>query len=205
MDRKKLVNFGLITLGILTANSVKVLAQTNFERYPTAAELQTLREKSRAQIRSGEMGNIGSSVDDKERTAFVREWSRVYPGIASFLGEWSGSEEAYAVYPSNTRGRVCLIYIAPTDIDFSVANLVNGQLRSDDKNVMLQEGNFLTFAYVTDNKPDIYMPPFSYASVPQPVREFAQKSAASAGEIDQVIRQFNAAGCTASLPSRNRR
>ncbi len=195
----------LVILSILTISYLPSFAQS--ERYPTSAEIQKLREKLRQQIR--EIQSTGQVTDNpnvalrRNRESFVRDWLRIDPAIAPFLGEWGGYEESLAVYPSNTRGRVCLIYIGIQATDFSLGNVSNGVVRTSDREVILKEGEYLGIGVVMNNQPDIPVAvPYQSPTVLQPPREFAKLSAATTQEIEQVVRKFNESGCRIGLPSR---
>ena len=185
-------------------------AQTSSERYPTAAEIEKARKKLRQQIRSAQ--NIGYLRDFRSpsaktrRESFVSAWSRVDRSVAPFLGDWAGYEESLAVYPSNMRGRVCLIYIAPEIVDFSLGTIDNGVIRTNKRSVIIKEGNYLGIFTVIDNQADIRgETPYFSPKILRSAREYATSSSSIASEVEQVVRQFNAAGCTTSLPTTNRR
>lgn len=202
---KHLLALQLLVISTLSINYLPSFAQS--ERYPTAAEIPGLRQKLRQQIRdiesTGQVTDNRNLAERQSRESFVRNWSRIDPAIAPFLGEWGGYEESLAVYPSNTRGRVCLIYIGIQATDFSLGNISNGVIRTSDREVILKEGDYLGIGVVMNNKPDIPVAaPYHFSRFMQPAREFAKLSAATTEEIEQVVRKFNAAGCRIGLPSR---
>ncbi len=200
INSRVLISFGL-SLVILIASCLKIFAQQQFERYPTAAELQRLREKLRQQIRRNNVGDMRTQTEKQRRESFVRDWSRVDPVVAPFLGKWSGYEEGLSVYPSNIKGRVCLIYIGIQAADFGLGTVSNGVIRTNDKAVILKEGDYLGVATVRNNQADIPVEiPYNSPTVTQAARQFAQLSA-NAQEVDKVVREFNAAGCRSGLPS----
>lgn len=205
MKNQPLLALSLAVISILLISYFPSFAQS--ERYPTAAEIQGLRKKLRQQI--GDIESTGQITDNRNlaprqsRESFVRNWSRIDPTIAPFLGEWGGYEESLAVYPSNTRGRVCLIYIGIQATEFSLGNISNGVIQTSDRDVILKEGDYLGIGVVMNNKPDIPVAvPYHFSKVMQPAREFAKLSAATTEEIEQVVRKFDAAGCRIGLPSR---
>lgn len=200
INSRVLISF-VLSFVILTTSSLKIIAQQQFERYPTAAEVERLREKLRQQIRRNNVGDMRTQTEKQRRESFVRDWSRVDPVVAPFLGKWSGYEEGLSVYPSNRRGRVCLIYIGIQEADFRLGTVSNGVIRTNDKAVILKEGDYLGVATVRNNQADIPVEiPYNSPTVTQAARQFAQLSA-NAQEVDKVVREFNAAGCRAGLPS----
>ncbi|MFB2979873.1 hypothetical protein [Microseira sp. BLCC-F43] len=189
-------------MAILAISATTSLAQQQSERYPTATELQRLREKLRQQIRSSNIQDRRSPAEKQSREAFVRTWSRVAPTISPFLGNWSGYEESLSIYPSNTSGHVCLIYIGIQEAELILATVSNGQIRTNRREVILKEGDYLGVASVRNNKPDIFVEtPYSFPVSLQPPRQFAQSSGTTTEEVNKVVREFNASGCTAALPS----
>jgi hypothetical protein len=203
-----LIRFWLILLAIFTASSTPSSAQQQSERYVTATEVQILREKLRQQIQAGQSGNNildRRSLSEKQtRESFVRSWLRIDASVAPFLGNWVGYEEGLGIYPSRTRGRVCLIYIGIQAAEFSLGTVVNGQIRTNQKEVILKQGEFLGIATVFNNKADIPVAtPYHSPTVPQAARDFARSSRTNAQQVDKVVQEFQAAGCTATLPSRS--
>lgn len=205
--KKELINsIAKISLGlsltIISAGFLPVFAQQQIERYPTAAEIQRLRSKLREQIRRNNVGDSRSQAEKQRRESFVRAWSRIDPAVAPFLGKWSGYEEGLSVYPSNRRGRVCIIYIGIQEAEFGLGTVSNGVIRADDKSVIIKEGDYLGIVSVRNDRADIPVEiPYNSPTVLQAARQFAQLSA-NAQDVDKVVRQFNAAGCMVGLPSR---
>lgn len=204
MSRKALTSIGFVALiAILAISATTSLAQQQSERYPTATELQRLREKLREQIRSSNITDSRSPSEKQSRETFIRAWSRVDPAVSPFLGNWSGYEEGLSIYPSNTRGRVCLIYIGIQEAELSLGTVSNGQIRTNQREVILKEGDYLGVASVRDNKPDIFVEtPYSFPVSLRSPRQFAQSSGTSTEEVNKVVREFNASGCRLALPSR---
>ncbi|GET35507.1 hypothetical protein MiSe_02490 [Microseira wollei NIES-4236] len=202
MRVKLLTRVGFVAMAILAISATTSLAQQQSERYPTATELQRLREKLRQQIRSSNIQDRRSPAEKQSREAFVRAWSRVAPAVSPFLGDWSGYEESLSIYPSNTSGRVCLIYIGIQEAELSLGTVSNGQIRTNRREVILKEGDYLGVASVRNNQPDIFVetPYHSPVSLPAP-RQFAQSSGTTTEEVNKVVREFNASGCRLALPS----
>jgi hypothetical protein len=119
------------------------------------------------------------------------------------LGDWLGYEEGLGVYPSNTKGRVCLIYTAPQEAEFSQGTVVDGVIRTLQQDAILKEGNYLGIASVKDNQADIFVAtPYNSPGPLKSARELARLSGTTAQEIERVVQEFNAAGCTTSRSSR---
>ena len=203
LGEKALISVGFVGMVILEISATTSLAQQQFERYPTATEVQRLRGKLRDQIRVNNISDGRSGAEKQRREAFVNAWSSVDPPVAPFLGKWSGYEESLSIYPSNTRGRVCLIYIGIQEAELRLGTVSNGQIRTNQRAVILKEGDYLGVVSVINNKPDIFVDtPYSFPLPLQAPRQFAQSSGTNIQEVNKVVQDFNAAGCTADLPSR---
>jgi len=197
-----ILGFSLITLGV---NELSVLAQT---RQPTNAELKKLRQELQQFIRSVKNNRTGvgylqvqdrlTQVEKKTRESFVRAWSKTEPGLAPFMGIWSGYEHSEHIYPSNTKGKVCIVSTGEGS-----GSLTNGLIKINGRKIMLfKEGNFLGSAllkngrFVSDNG-EI---PLNNPRRIEPLNRLLE-SIFEASEKNQISQQFKAAGCTSSLPN----
>ncbi|MDM3845993.1 MAG: hypothetical protein PT116_13325 [Aphanizomenon gracile PMC638.10] len=200
-----ILGFSLITLGV---NELSVLAQT---RQPTNAEIKRLRQELQQQIRRTKNNNVGAGylqdrrtqVEKKTRESFVRAWSKTEPGLAPFMGIWSGYENSEHIYPSNTKGQVCIVSTTEGYGSFKTGILSNGLIKTNGGEVLFKEGNyylgsaFLKNGRFVSNNSEI--PLHSPTPVEPLNRLFEYISEAS--EKNQISQQFKAAGCTSSLPN----
>ncbi|MBD0306592.1 MAG: hypothetical protein ICV80_00135 [Microcoleus sp. T1-bin1] len=195
-------------LTILGGSSVPVLA--GYDRYPTNAEVQQLRQefhqktvpKTRQLIKEGrEFGQDERTASDLENRAyFIKAWSRVDPDIAPFLGEWGGQDNWLLIFPSNVRGRTCVIYV-PGDlrnvVNFGIGSVSDSQLKvnldGEGPATLIQEQDYLGLIYVYQNKASLW---------PQVMPKLLTKLGNSfqGRDTSRIIPQLQAAGCTASLP-----
>ncbi|MFB2917754.1 hypothetical protein [Aerosakkonema funiforme] len=177
----------LATLGI---NSI-AFAQS--QRYPTNAEIQRLIRDFPSVIQSNRVLLPGypTASETQRLRSFVREWSRVNPTIAPFLGQWQIDEAGLAIYPSNIRGRVCIVALGDMDDVGELGTVVNSQIRTNKNWVIFRQANYLGSVRIVDNKPKIF-PLDSPLPLESPTRFLRE----------QTRQEFNAAGCTASLPNR---
>ena len=200
-----ILGFSLITLGV---NELSVLAQT---RQPTNAEIKRLRQELQQQISRTKNNNVGASylqdrrtqVEKKTRESFVRAWSKTEPGLAPFMGIWSGYEHSEHIYPSNTKGKVCIVSTGEGSGSLTTGILSNGLIKINGRKIMLfKEGNFLGYAllkngrFVSDNG-EI---PLNNPGPIEPLNRLLE-SIFEASEKNQISQQFKAAGCTSSLPN----
>lgn len=214
VKKKKLGNGKLIiSLGLsiiaLRVCSLQVLAQSASERYPTNTELVKLREKLRSQIRKLESENefqdSRTSPDKQRHASFVSAWAKIDPIVAPFLGYWLAYQESLLIYPSNTKGRVCIIYegegLGFNELYFG--NVVNGEIRTDEKETIIKEGNYLGVASVRNNKPDIFVtPPYMNPSITLLMSEFMNRASMNRPDIAEMVQKFKASGCRDGLPSK---
>ncbi|XWK91021.1 MAG: hypothetical protein U7127_13535 [Phormidium sp.] len=212
VKKKKLGNGKLIiSLGLsilaLTVCSIQVVAQSASERYPTTTELVRLRDKLRRQIRKleneNEFKDSRSSADKQRRASLVSAWTKFDPIVAPFLGYWSGYEESLLIYPGNNKGRVCIIYEGLGIVEISFGNVVNGEIRTDEKETIIKEGNYLGVASVRNNKPDIFVtPPYMNPSITLLMSEFMNRASMNRPDIAEMVQKFKASGCRDGLPSK---
>lgn len=207
---------------LLIASEVE--AQTKLkssnDKYLTIEEVRRLAQEFEQDVipamrRSRQFG-LGKR--SQQLDAFVRDWSRVDPETAHFLGSWNKTVSSLMIYPSASKGRVCVVFILPAGreggIDrvkavISVASINNGYLQVntgdldnrffDSGGFLIRNGNYLGFASIRQGKPNIY----PIAAFSDPLIPITSLSLANTVQNQRVIQKFSAAGCTASLPSNN--
>ncbi|MCC3600065.1 MULTISPECIES: hypothetical protein [unclassified Microcoleus] len=196
-----------LSLAILAATSLPIIAQA--VRFPTDAELQQLIEKFRRFAASPPGGGRGLySTDRRDRiqiqqlTSFVKAWSQIDPATAPFLGKWTAWEETKSIYPSNLKGRVCIIDgFIPSENNigfrFGIGTVSNGRIKTDNY-LLIHEKNYLGGIFVYNNEPGIY----EYAW-PKPLTNPSQLMRnVPLAKRNQLLQQFKEAECTASLPKK---
>lgn len=206
MNAKAIIGMGLSIL-TLTVCSWKVIAQSSSERYPTSTELVRLRDKLRSQIRTIERGNefkdFRTSDDRQRHASFVSAWAKVDPTVAPFLGYWSGYEESLLIYPRNTKGSVCIVYEGLGEVELYFGNVVNGQIRTEQNESIIKEGNYLAVATVRNNQADIFVtPPYMNPRIPLTGSEFMNRASMNRPDIAEMVKKFKASGCRDGLPSK---
>ena len=114
---KNLKNFATVLLIVILTVidlALPAWAQMQSERYPTDAELQRAIEEFRRDIpilqrsRQFRQAPLVPALE-----SFINAWSQVDPAVAPFIGTWAGQEYDWSIYPSNTRGRVCVLFNHP--------------------------------------------------------------------------------------------
>jgi|GEM_PF-1372713 hypothetical protein len=210
----------IISLTIITIGSLSVYAQS--QRYPTNAEIQKIIREFQQRAFSppysreccgGTERDTRTAAQKQPLESFVKAWSQVDPSVAPFLGWWANNDGQIGVYPSNVRGRACVIYVSPRpSYKFSVGSISSGKISlSGDLagRVLLNQRNmsgntFLLVTYVGSDNIAIAAPGsdiYTYPELPQAPTKLPL-SKANPQDNSRIIRDFNAAGCTVSLPQR---
>jgi len=210
----------IISLTIITIGSLSVSAQS--QRYPTNAEIQKIIREFQQRASSppfsreccgGWEADRRTAAQKQPLESFVKAWSQADPSVAPFLGWWANNDSQIGIYPSNVRGRACVIHVSPRpSYKFTVGSISSGKISlSGDLagRVLLNQRNmsgntFLLVAYVgIDNiaraapGSDIY----TYPELPQAPTKLPL-SKANPQENSRMIREFKATGCTVFLPQR---
>lgn len=201
----------IVSFAILATGSLAVFAESL--RYPTDVELKRLKIDFENKVKSSPKITTKNTAEIDQLKTWRSAWSKVDPGVATFLGAYSASEEGKFIYPSNTKGRVCIIdtYLSSRwgntaeshGILFTVGSVSNGTIRTSNNHVFIQKGDYLGDTYVLkDNEARLYgyrligslktpspryIPGFNINYFPDWVKQ-------------EIIQKFKAAGCTAYLP-----
>ena len=197
-----ILGFSLITL---TANELSVLAQT---RQPTNTELRKLRQELQQQIRRTKNNNVGAGhlqdsrtqVEKNTRESFVRAWSKTEPELAPFFGLWVGYENISHIYPSNSKGRVCVVETAEGSGRLTTGVFSNGVIKTNIGEVLFKEGNYYLGSALLKNGRFVSNNSEIPLRTPRPVESLSGllENIFEASEKNQISQQFKAAGCTSS-------
>lgn len=168
------------------------------ERYPTAQEIQSLIQQFKKNIpkllRSSIYSDRRTPEQKQQISTFTQDWSNIDPSVAPFLGVWVAIEESKAIYPSRTKGKVCIVNSFLPEWDgsggysFTIGTVSKGMIRTEDKLVLVKQGNFLLSSFVSRGKPHGY----EYA-YPRPLKHPA--SLYSLEKEPEIIQEFRQAGC----------
>jgi hypothetical protein len=77
----------------------------------------------------------------------------------------------------------------------------NGQIYTNDQTIIFKQGNYLGIAGTYDGKPELFVTEPLHNPVPLQLPAKYSSSVDSPEQMDEIVRQFESAGCTASLPS----
>ncbi|MCF4966852.1 hypothetical protein CV014_06845 [Nostoc sp. CMAA1605] len=192
------------SLIILMANHSSVLAQI---RQPTNAELRRLRQEFQQVIKSTINNSVSASYIQDRRTqneknnrkSFVNAWSKVEPKLAPFMGVWSGYESSKHIYPSNIRGRVCVIWTGDGSGSMDTGVFSNGFIKTSRGEVLFKEGNYLGSALLKNGKfIRNYDIPFNSPRPLGSLTKLLEYMYDAQAEKITVSQKFQAAGCTNS-------
>jgi hypothetical protein len=83
------------------------------------------------------------------------------PAAATFLGDWSAIEESMLIYPSRTKGQVCIIEtfilgMNDSGFAFTLGKVVRGQVQIDNRKILIRQDAFLGAAGVYNGKAGLY-------------------------------------------------
>ena len=204
----------LMSISALVFYALPAVAQSS-ERYPTNAEAQQAIQEFRQKIipAARRTAQFGLGKRDPRLDTFTNAWSKVDPAAAFFLGRWERGTSNIQIYPSYIKGRVCIILLALSggnnwNISFATGTVQGAQILIDSglqratrsiyyKESFIRQGNYLGTVRIDNGikNVDLYTS-YSYSLIPP-----TQISSISQIQKAQVVQQFEAAGCTTSLPS----
>jgi hypothetical protein len=195
-----ILGFSLITLA---ANELSVLAQT---RQPTNTELRKLRQELQQYIirltknNTVHLQDRRTQVEKNTRESFVRAWSKTEPELAPFFGRWVGYENSSHIYPSNSKGRVCVVETAEGSGRLTTGVFSNGVIKTNIGEVLFKEGNYYLGSALLKNGRFVSNSSEIPLHSPEPVKSLSGllENIFEASEKNQISQQFKAAGCTSS-------
>jgi hypothetical protein len=200
-----ILGLSLMTLGV---NQLSALAQT---RQPTNAEIKRLRQELQQDIRLIKNNSTGASylqdtrtqLEKNTRESFVSAWSKTEPRLAPFFGIWGGYESVRHIYPSNIKGRVCVVKTGEGYGSVTTGIFSNGVIKTNVGEVLFKEGNYYLGAALLKNGKfvsDYGEIPLHSPSPLEPLNKLLNYIF-EPSEKNQISQQFKAAGCTSSLPT----
>ena len=138
--------------------------------------------------------------------AFKASWSKSDLETAQFLGDWSAIEENKKIYPSKTKGKVCIIdtFLSRSGLgyEFSQGEIKGNRIYTD-KDVILflvntNKGKIL--GTIFKRRDNGQLGTYGYGN-PRPLTNPSQVSS-TANDYDNISKlapQFSAAGCTTEM------
>ncbi|MCW5312956.1 hypothetical protein GTQ43_03550 [Nostoc sp. KVJ3] len=192
---------------ILAANQLSALAQT---RQPTNAEIKRLRQEFRQIINlkqkdksyANYIRDRRTSQEKQARASFIDAWSKTEPGLAPFFGVWGGYETARHIYPSNIKGRVCVIKTGEGYGSFDVGVLSNGVIKTNSGEVLFKEGNYLAPVSIKNGRFVVNLVndiPLNSPTSLEPLTQLLNYIF-ELPDKSNIAQQFNAADCTNLKP-----
>ncbi|MEE3715766.1 hypothetical protein V2H45_03280 [Tumidithrix elongata RA019] len=202
----KKILIALITASVwLDVQTLPIWAQVR--RLPTDAEIQRLTiDLSKA---SAPFKDRRTSDQKLQLSTFTQAWSQIDPAVANFLGRWEGWEEYIAIYSSNVKNRVCIVFGGSgadgsgdggSYLDFRQGKISNDRIITDDNLVIIRQGNTLGTAQIVqtfETRQPVVSPYFFPRGLTHPTHLGTGQPAT---ELFQLFEKFDRLGCTASLP-----
>jgi hypothetical protein len=147
-----------------------------------------------------------NSEEKRKINSFKAEWSATSPDIAQFLGDWGGIEERKRIYPSRTKGKVCIIdtFLARKGLgyEFSLGEVRSNRIYTSNNVVLFLSKSSAGYILGTVfTRPDNgQLGSYGYAN-PRPLLSPDQSdpNASYSDNIYQLAPQFKANNCTTGL------
>lgn len=173
-------------------------------RYPSEVKIEKARIGLREHLQSLRANGLGHLVEYprsqnqiQTRDSFANAWKQLDPEIIHFLGSWRDYESIWNIYPSATKGQVCIIRRSSDYASFDLGEVKNGKIYTQSGQVIFPEDKYLgVLSAKTESINEVPL------HSPMPL-----KDPSSFEYIDnsfnptQVIRSYEQAGCTYSLLS----
>lgn len=201
MKTRYIFTLGL-SIAIFCTNHLSVLAQN---RQPTNTDLRKLQKDLQEHVSSlKNNSSIAHYIQDSrtqaeknKRESLVSRWSKIEPKLAPFLGDWSGYEAGISIYPSNTRGRVC---VASTNIAYGSVTtgiFTNGAIQTSRGEILFKNGNYLGSALLKKGRFERnYETPFKSPRALEPINKgISGMFDASEKQKTMLIRSLRKYGC----------
>lgn len=183
----------------LGANNLALKPHQLSERFPARQEMQLLLFKLQREIdRLPEIvkitpvyGDQRSVLEKQQIDSLIEVWSANNPTITPFLGSRQIIDD-FLIYPSKTKGRVCIIqsYFVnerENGVNLAIGTVENGRMLTDAKQILVVEKNYIGVAVVKQGKPNIsLLPP------PKPLPRLSEFSYLQSSRIQEWFRK---SGC----------
>lgn len=178
------------------------------------AELQKLRRELKQGVESRKKSSVAAVYIEDRRTQtekqarnnFVAAWSKLEPNLAPFMGVWGGYEDVRYIYPSKTKGRVCIIKNVLGDFSFTTGKSLGKAIQTDNGEVLFKEGNYLGTAIpkngrLTRNYDVPFHSPTPLSALPKLLNLVDSYRDFSGSSYRYLIqKRFKDAGCTTRRP-----
>ena len=185
-------------------------ASQNKTRKPSKTEIQTAKNNLRQRVQSLKGGSSSHYIKDRRnskqiqaRNALVDSWKQTEPELAPFIGLWSGYESGWSIYPSNTKGKVCVIQgDEENNFTTDIGTIIDGNIYTQKGKVLFKDGNYLGVGKIDNNRfvgiNDV--PLNSPTALREPV---LFKNISGISPSIGVLKPYVDNNCTASSPGKN--
>jgi hypothetical protein len=151
-------------------NGTVTFKNGNPKQYLTENDIKQVRkeyEKEQQHILKSVYRDSRSLQERQQIEQFEALWKKNDPTITPFIGSWGAIEETTTIYPTNTKGRVCVVdtFMPSSENNpdsgfrFRMGSVVNGQIQ-DKQSTLIREGGLLVSIGVHQGKVNSY--PYAY-------------------------------------------
>ncbi|WP_019506420.1 hypothetical protein [Pleurocapsa sp. PCC 7319] len=191
---------------LLGLNNLSATAQ---QRKPTTAEIQQAKTNLSQHVQSLRNSSMSHRVEDsrtpqqkQDRDRLVNAWQQVDPQVTPFVGSWKGYETVWNIYPSNNKGRVCVVRRELDVVTLDFGTVVDNTIHTEQGMVFFKEGNYLGIGTIANNQfRQINDLPLNS---PDSLKElYSFKTINGLPPSSKILKSYAKADCTASFPSQN--
>ena len=187
---KNKVMLSLSTCAILLGlNNLSAVSQSE-----KLADVKVQQNTELSNTHENRLKSVGNKNQLKNSNKLVNAWKKHDPSIAPFLGSWLAYETIWSIYPSVTKGRVCLIRREMDTAVLDVGQVKNGQIHLQSGWVISPKGDRLE---VTASDFGESLKAFGTLEEPSQIRNV------NSSYLVPLLKAYKQAGCTASLPNVN--
>ena len=138
--------------------------------------------------------NKNNNIDLAARRDLVSAWQKHDPAVTPFIGSWLDYETIWSIYPSATKGQVCVVQREMDMAVLHLGNVKNGKVQMETGWVISSQGDKLNVAF-----------PNSGASLKifGQLEEPSKLQYVKNSYLVPLLRIYKQAGCTAALPKNN--
>ena len=116
------------------------------------------------------------------------------PSVTPFIGSWKDYETIWSIYPSATKGQVCVVRREMNTAVLNMGNVKNGKIHMETGWVISSQGDKLNVAFPDGNIP---------LTVFGQLKEASELQYVDNSYLVPLLRKYKQAGCTASYPKNN--
>lgn len=94
-----------------------------------------------------------NNSDAAARRNLVNAWQKHDPAVTPFIGSWKDYETIWSIYPSATKGQVCVVRREMNTAVLNIGNVKNGKIHLETGWVISSQGDRLNVAFPNGSLP----------------------------------------------------